>query len=394
MPPSALATDTTRFLPGDYLLGKVIDRGVFATVHLGADPKGRKVAIKILSSDHPQAYKRFLREIKVMKALPDSPFVVKLLDDGTLGDNTPFIVMEYIDGFTLGRLFAAGRRLTEQAACELMIQLCRAFDGLHKLGVTHGDLKPNNIMLQRADMTVKLLDFGLVRDAQGLLKHFEDHDILEGHEFDEDLDYGMLMGTPEYMAPEQIADARITDRTRRKTDTPADVFGLGVLFFQVLTGRRPWPFEPTARSAEEYRLQAKAYLDARLDYDEGEMPGPPEIAPPLWSIIGKALRKNPKKRQCDARVLLDDIVRYVDTGAGVMGIDQPDTITAFLGTPSLLMELPKELLESSQDEAPRPPPIQSPSPRRYQGAVDPETQSLIAGGLLLLLAALALFYMI
>ena len=343
----------SRVLPGGYTVGATIDTGSFARVFHGQTADGRAVAIKVLKSEHAQARKRFAREIKVMQAMPENPHVVQYIDHGETSDGTPFIVLEYLDGITLGKLLHSGVRLTESAACALMFQLCDSFGGLHRLGVTHGDIKPNNIMLswsdgvdpkelmaseiihigtfERSGFHITLLDFGLVRDAQGLLRLFEEHNFLPGHDFEEDIDAGMLTGTPEYIAPEQVADARHGDPALTRTDTPSDVFGLGVIFFELLSGRSPWPFRPNAVNAEQYKQQTKAYLDERVGTTE-----PPvqlsNIAPALWSIIARALHPDPKLRQGDAKTLAADIRRYVRYGVGIPAdLDQEETIMAYLG---------------------------------------------------------------
>ena len=317
----------------------------------GRDPLGQPVAIKVLHSQHPQGDSRFRREIKVMRGLPRSNHIVEFFDEGEMVDGTPFISMEFIRGFTLGKLLRSGRRLSEQAACVLMMELCEAFEPLHKLGLTHGDIKPNNIMLskdpnarnrpargtkdvihlgqvERSGLHLKLLDFGLVRDSQGLLKLMEQENMVDGNEFREDLDTGMLGGTPEYISPEQIHDARQTKQKDCLTDTPSDVFGLGVIFYELLSGQTPWPFRPTARNAEEYKDQTKEYLDSRMNAVPDKLAG---TSAALWSVIARALDPEPKKRQGTAKEMGQDIRRYVDFGAGIPeNTDNENTVMAYL----------------------------------------------------------------
>ena len=319
--------DKVQKLPGGYELHRVLDRGCFAVVYEGRGPGGDPVAVKVLDSNHPQADPRFRREIAVTKELPESPHVVRYHGHGETEAGSPYLAMELIDGFTLERMIRGGRCLAEQAACDLMVQVCDALGRLHKLGVTHGDIKPANIMLVRGDLTVKLIDFGLVRDAQGLLRLFEKEGMMLSHEFFDDLDSGMLMGTPDYIAPEQIADARLTEGAAAATDTPADVFGLGAIFYQLLTGERPWPFEPTATGPDEYRRQVRDYLESRLAVDSVDLDRPESVNPVLWTIIAKSLQLDPKLRQGDARVLAEDIRRYLKQGAGVpTNLDMSETM--------------------------------------------------------------------
>lgn len=338
-------------LPGGYVLERVVDKGAFAVVYAGLDPDGERVAIKLLASDHPQARQRFLREIKITRDLPRGDHVVAYRGHGETEDGIPFLAMEFIDGHTLGRMLRAGRRLAEPAACEFMLQLCDAMAGLHKLGLTHGDIKPENIMLLKQGLVVKLIDFGLVRDAQALLRTLEEHDFIPGHEFCDDLDTGMLAGTPDYIAPEQIADARVTDSRKIRTDTPSDVFGLGVILYQLLTGERPWPFEPDAADGLQYKRQVRDYLDSRLEVDAADLECPERISPALWTIIAKTLRRDPKRRQGDARELRADIQRYVASGAGVIGDTQMEvTLPTYLG--SLLEGWDEEGVEAAPEPMP------------------------------------------
>lgn len=388
---SAATSVVNSVLPGGYVIQRMVARGAFAVVYEARSADGQHVAIKVLDSKHPQAYKRFMREIKVMQALPDSRYRVRYIDHGEMENGTPFLAMEFIVGFTLGRLLRSGRRMTEAAACKLMMQLCEAFGGLHKLGMTHGDIKPDNIMLakgepaprtkkrgfrgsenlvhlgqvERSGLRMKLLDFGLVRDAQGLLKLLEEEAVLPGDDFQEYLEGGMIAGTPEYIAPEQITDARVTTREDTRTDTPADVFGLGVIFYELLTGKPSWPFRLQGSDPRFYRQQAKAYMDAR-SVGQPIPDAPPGTSQALWSVISKAMHPDPKMRQGDARQLFRDVERYVEYGAGVPGdLDTEVTIMAYLddlNMPEGLPGIPKTptpVFEVSGETS-----VMAPRPRR------------------------------
>lgn len=336
--------------PSGYTIGAVLERGAFAVVYRGTDPDGGPVAIKVLDSARPQARERFLREIKVTQNLPEHPRVVRYLDEGRLEDDTPYLVLELIEGFVLTRVMDADRRLGERGACDLMLQLCEAFGGLHKLGLTHGDIKPDNIMIDRDKRSVKLLDFGLVRDAQGLLKLMEEEEMIAGNEFEENLDVGMIAGTPDYIAPETIADARRTSGETHQTDTPADVFGLGVILHELLCRKRPWPFRPTANTPVGFRKEAKSYLDSRIDANPVELERPAHVTTALWSIVCKALHSNPKQRQHDAKELRRDIERYVESGTGVPGdLDLSDTLTFHLDSMDLATgDIPVPVIDTRQ----------------------------------------------
>jgi serine/threonine protein kinase len=378
----SLEPNTT--ITGGYKLIRLVGRGNFAKVWEATDARGERVAVKILHSSHPQGNKRFQREIKVVRSLPANEHVVQYVDHGVLPDGSPFLVLEFVVGFTLGQLLSTGRRFSEQAACSLMLQLCRSFAGLHALGVTHGDIKPNNIMLaksasapslpapnkagkevihlaqvERSSLRIKLLDFGLVRDAQGLLKLLEQHEMLPGKDFAEELDVGMLAGTPEYIAPEQLIDARREEHEPALTDTPSDVFGLGVVFYQLITGVVPWPFEPDSRDAEAYRHSIKEYLGRRAGGERPECP--PGTSQALWSIIARALDPDPKKRQGDALALFRDIERFVEYGVGVpANLDTEETVLAYFDAASADVE--KESAPIAELKPLPPPPVAAEAP--------------------------------
>ncbi len=304
-------------LPGGYRVGEELGSGAFAQVYRATDSTGQPVAVKIATRVDEQATRRFYREIKVARALPPNPHCVAFRGAGETSDGRPWLAMEYVDGFTLSAVVAAGKPVPERAACALMIQLCEGFGGLHKLGLAHRDIKPDNIMITSDRRSVKLLDFGLVQDSQGLLRLFEEEDILQGRDFADDLDRGMIAGTPEYMAPEAISDPKLDDPTKQRTDTTADVYSLGVIFYQLLTGRKPFPFDTKAKDFKRYQKEVLAYLARRLKQVDEDLRRPPEINPALWTVIAKALRREPKLRQGDARVLLQDVERYAQTGAGI-----------------------------------------------------------------------------
>jgi hypothetical protein len=208
-------------------------------------------------------------------------------------------------------------------AAAFMAELCGAFVGLHQLGVAHRDVKPENILLARQG-GIKLIDFGLLRDAQGILKLLEEQDPLDRHLFAEELDQRILVGTPEYMAPEQFSDASMEDMAEGRTDTWSDVYSLGVILFQLLTGQKLFPMREVVEDAE-YAREMLRYMRWRLSFSDAHLPPCAGIEPGLDSILRKALRQEPRHRQPDARVLRDDLARYLSTGQGVAQTDESRT---------------------------------------------------------------------
>jgi serine/threonine protein kinase len=317
---------------------RFVGAGKFAWVYEArtlAGPPGlaRRVAIKILYRDDGQAVRRFQREIKVMRQLPSHPNNVGYLGHGTL-DKHPWVAMDFVDGFTLGAVLRAQRPISEHSACSLMAQLCDGFEGLHRLGLTHRDITPDNIMLTQQERQVKLMDFGLVQDSQGLLQLYEQVDIVDGADFRDDLDAGLIAGTPEFMAPEQILDPHEKDRRRQRTDTTADVFALGTIFYQLVSGTQLFPYEKGARGATGKQALIN-YLDYRVKLTDDALTCPVKVGPALWSIIRKSLLRDPRQRQRDASELGADIRYYLETGEGVLEDDLSATIATELDAQKL-----------------------------------------------------------
>ncbi|MBM4360150.1 MAG: protein kinase, partial [Deltaproteobacteria bacterium] len=190
---------------------------------------GTNVALKFLHgmlAKRKGLAERFLQEAQVSARIK-SPHVVQVSDVDRTADGLVFMVMELIDGQTLQglyeQLYLRGEKLEYGEAFEIMLQAIDGVAAAHHLGIVHRDLKPDNVMLMRdakGRLRVKILDFGIAK-------------LKASGEMDRGLTRpGMVMGTPEYMAPEQAFSAD-------QVDARADVFSLGVMFFEMLAGRRP-----------------------------------------------------------------------------------------------------------------------------------------------------------
>ncbi len=322
VPPRTARGATTRSVV--FELVRFVGAGKFAWVFEAKAPNGERAAVKMLSRDDVQAVRRFQREIKIMQQLPVHSNCVQYRGHGQAKDH-PWVAMDFIDGFTLAAILRRAKAIPERTAGQLMAQLCDGFEGLHKLGLTHRDITPENIMITHADRQVKLMDFGLVQDSQGLLQLYEQADILSGKDFLDDLDAGLIAGTPEFMAPEQILDPHEKDRTRQKTDTPADVFALGTIFYQLVSGTQLFPYDKGSRGATGKQGLIN-YLDWRVRLGEDAIVCPPNVPTELWTIIRKSLLREPKMRQRDATELGADLRFYMETGQGVLEDDMSATI--------------------------------------------------------------------
>ncbi|HEX6275863.1 MAG TPA: serine/threonine-protein kinase [Polyangiaceae bacterium] len=218
-----------QIVAGKYELERVLGQGGMGTVISAVHVHLReRVAIKILSreaAEQKEATSRFMREARAAARIK-SEHVAKVSDVGTLPDGTPYIVMEYLDGFDLADTLAQRGPLPVDEALELVLQACEALAEAHSLGIVHRDLKPANLFLtHRADGTpsVKVLDFGISKvthpgtsQAEAALTHTT-----------------TIMGSPLYMSPEQI-------RATRGVDLRTDIWSLGVILYELLTGEAPF----------------------------------------------------------------------------------------------------------------------------------------------------------
>ncbi|HVY62818.1 MAG TPA: protein kinase, partial [Planctomycetota bacterium] len=213
---------------GGYVLERKLGKGgmgiVFAATQLSL---GRKVAIKVLAHDllaDPEFVKRFDREARALASL-NHPHIVKVIDKGIERGNV-YLVMEYVDGVSL-RDVMNERRLSPRDALKLIPQLCEALEYAHSRGVIHRDIKPENILVDTAG-AVKVADFGLAR-------------ILDEQTVGRITRSNAVMGSLDYMAPEQ------RERTK-EADHRADIYALGVVVYEMLTGELPLGrFEPPSK---------------------------------------------------------------------------------------------------------------------------------------------------
>ncbi|MEI6723715.1 MAG: serine/threonine-protein kinase, partial [Betaproteobacteria bacterium] len=207
---------------GRYKLKRVLGKGAMGVVYEGLDPRlNRTVAVKTilvgeLDPATAQEYSmRFAREAQAVARL-NHPNIVQVYDFGEEGE-IAYIVMEYIRGKELKAAFDTGERFTLRESTRLMTELLDAIDFAHNEGVVHRDIKPANVMVDH-EGHVKLADFGVARisdpDRQGATQ------------------VGTMVGTPAYMSPEQVQGLKIDRRT--------DIFSAGVVFYQFLTGQRPF----------------------------------------------------------------------------------------------------------------------------------------------------------
>src|SRR5262245_9795959 len=220
---------------GHYEIIREIGRGGMGKVYLARDTQlGRQVALKLLLprfTEDEQRVRRLRQEARVASAL-NHPNIIVIYEIGevkTAAGALHYIATEFIEGRTLGALIRSGEMKLGEAL-EVAIQVASALSAAHAAGIVHRDIKPENIML-RPDGYVKVLDFGLAKLSEHLATDAARSDKVE-------TDPGTVLGTVSYMSPEQARGL--------ETDARSDIFSLGVVLYEMITGRRPFEGETTA----------------------------------------------------------------------------------------------------------------------------------------------------
>ncbi len=260
----------TRTQLGEYELLEKLGEGGMGSVYRAKHIRlGRIVALKALSPTHlkdRRALVRFDREMRAVGVV-DHPNVVRAMDAREI-EGTRFLVMEFVDGMELSDVIRCLGPLAVADAAELVRQASAGLQAAHEHGLVHRDIKPSNLMLTRLGV-LKLCDLGLARFAMDL-----------GEE--EVTGTGQAMGTPDYMAPEQITDSR-------RVDIRADIYSLGCTFYKFLTGWAPF-------TGPEFRTAVQKMM-AHTD----KAPRPigvirKDVHPDLVAVIDRMMAKDPKRR--------------------------------------------------------------------------------------------------
>ena len=270
-----------RTLDGKYLINSRLGAGGMGTVYQGTRLHiGDAVAIKILHRDtisDIQAAERFRREAQATSRLKH-PNAVSIYDFGITGDSLAYIVMELVEGKSLRRIIKRQGQLSPHAVDEILGQICDALDEAHRNNMIHRDIKPDNIIVNTSPsgLRVKVLDFGIAKL----------HNISSGM-----IDLtatGSVMGTPQYMSPEQCMDEELDGRS--------DVYSLGIVLYEALTGRVPFT-STTATAVAVAQVNQKAPPLRSIN---------PSISPVLEAVVMHALEKKREARPQSAGALAQE----------------------------------------------------------------------------------------
>ncbi len=272
-------------LVGNFRIVSKIGQGgmgaVYAAVHRQI---GRRAAIKVLhgplarTADYTA---RFLNEARAVNILRHSN-LVEIFDFGQLSDGTLYIIMEFLEGESLRAKLRRLHKLGEHATTDMALQMAQALDAAHQKGIVHRDLKPENVMLvadpaRSNGERVKILDFGIAKVTQQNLPNVPSDP--DSQEFQTAI--GTTMGTPKYMAPEQYGDAR-------KVDGKADVFALGVILYEMVSGQAPFP-----------KTSLSAFHQAPIPLSEAA----PDVSNRLIALVHRMLTPKPAERPTMREVL-------------------------------------------------------------------------------------------
>ena len=293
-PAQAYGLTAGTVLKNRYLIEKELGRGGIGAVYLARDKQlvSRPVVVKVLledSLDNDWIVNKFRHEIDALSRV-DHPNIVGIFDTGEMEDGKPYIVMQYVDGMNLRSAMEVSGMDFGRAA-NLFRQIGRALSAAHEKGICHRDLKPENIMLQRlsdGDEQAKVIDFGIAKVKDSLMAP--------------STGTSLMVGTVLYMAPEQLE--------KRPVTSASDIYSLGIIAYEVLTGRRPFNPESIFQLLEMQRAGARVRpQDLR--------PSLPEEA---QSTILRALSFNGADRHRKAQEFGDDLWRALNGQSGGYGV--------------------------------------------------------------------------
>ncbi|WP_405937690.1 protein kinase [Streptomyces sp. NBC_00726] len=276
---------------GRYQLRDLLGEGGMASVYLAYDSAlDRQVAIKTLHTElgREQSFReRFRREAQAVAKLQHTN-IVSVFDTGEDelgGALMPYIVMEYVEGQPLGSVLAADIRaqgaMPADKALKVTSDVLAALDTSHEMGLVHRDIKPGNVMVTKRGV-VKVMDFGIARAMQSGVTSMTQT--------------GMVVGTPQYLSPEQALG--------RGVDARSDLYSVGIMLFQLLTGRLPFDADSPLAIAYAH-VQEEPVAPSTVNRS---------LTPAMDALVARALKKNPNERFPSAAAMQDEIARVLSAG--------------------------------------------------------------------------------
>ncbi len=282
------------FLGKRYEILDLLGEGGMGAVYKARDRElDRIVALKVIRPElavHPEVLARFKQELILARKVTHRN-VIRIFDLGEV-DGTKFITMDYVEGQDLKGLVKAKGKLQIEEIVQIVKQVCLALEAAHNEGVVHRDLKPQNIMVDQQGRAY-VMDFGIARSIEpgGMTQT------------------GMLVGTPEYMSPEQVRGEHVGPRS--------DIFALGLILYELLTGKMPFD-APTAQASMFKRTKEPARPAVELD---------PNVPRFLSEVARKCLELDPKRRYQSTREIVDDLEAW---SRGTSKVPWTSAITGFL----------------------------------------------------------------
>ena len=319
-------------LAGRYVVKRRIGEGGMGLVYEGLHRDiDKQVAIKVLRDDlsrRPEVVARFRQEAKSASRIGHEN-IVDISDFGETTRGASYFVMEYLDGEDLANVLGRDVTVDADRACGIVLQCCRALSATHAKGIVHRDIKPENIFLTKRDGVddfVKIVDFGIAKMSD------IETDGAPGRKLTKT---GMIFGTPEYMSPEQAAG--------KDSDHRVDVYALGILLYELLSGTRPFEMEGTSlaslvlKMAKEDALAPTATFRAEpveaRDRAAQRRRNSPEgllrrLKGDLNGIVLKAIARNREERYQSPVDLVEDIRRHLSNRRGHTGSEYSSSVLA------------------------------------------------------------------